>query len=380
MPQRSEAGVSKLSKNEFRDIIGRFASGVTILTSRTGERDFGTTASAVTSLSDEPPMIVICLNKTSSTAAAIIESGTFAVNVLAEDHTELAGRFATKLDDKFRGVPFERDEHESPLLVGALAHLTCTVGEQVEAGTHYVFVAHVDDGVAIQGHPLAYFRGAFGRMQTAPDASVLRLVRDRLLELGSDVTAALDHERLARELQAEPEMVRRALRALVEEGLVARDGPDFTLPPVPEEVLFDHYAAKFALEEGVARQTVGRVTPDQLSTLRELMEATADQVDGVSFKDPEGWIRTNNAFHEYMVSLAGSRILLDTYRRLGLPGLERRTITAETYATESLVADHRRMVEAYENEDLDLLLRTLDEHAMKPRYYRALEKREQANA
>jgi flavin reductase (DIM6/NTAB) family NADH-FMN oxidoreductase RutF len=99
MSQRSEVGVSKLSKNEFRDIIGRFASGVTILTSRAGDRDFGTTASAVTSLSDEPPMIIICLNKTSSTAAAIIEAGTFAVNVLAEDHSELAGRFATKLDD-----------------------------------------------------------------------------------------------------------------------------------------------------------------------------------------------------------------------------------------------------------------------------------------
>ncbi|MGO1560200.1 MAG: flavin reductase [Actinomycetaceae bacterium] len=380
MSQRSEVGVSKLSKNEFRDIIGRFASGVTILTSRAGDRDFGTTASAVTSLSDEPPMIIICLNKTSSTAAAIIEAGTFAVNVLAEDHSELAGRFATKLDDKFRGVPFERDEYESPLIVGALAHLTCTVGEQVEAGTHYVFLAHVDDGVAIHGHPLAYFRGAFGRMQTAPDASVLRIVRDRLLELGSDVSAELDHVDLAAELQAEPEMVRRALGALVEEGLVARENGSFTLPPVPEEVLFDHYAAKFALEEGVARQTIGRVTPEQLATMRGLMEETADLVDGATFTDPEAWIRTNNAFHEYMVSLAGSRILLDTYRRLGLPGLERRTITAETYATESLVADHRAMVEAYETEDLDLLLRTLDEHAVKPRYYRELEKRQGASA
>lgn len=360
---------SKLSDREFRDVIGRFASGVTVITTR-DETDYGSTASAVTSLSTEPPMVIVCLNRSSTTAAAVVNSQNLAVNILAEDHAELASRFARKGPDKFEGVAVERDEHGSPLLVGALAHLSCTVVEQIEAATHYVFICHVDDGVAIPGHPLAYFRGAFGRMQTAPDASVLRLVRDRILELGADVSKDLDHEELAAELDVEPGLVHRALGALTEEGLVTREKGRFTLPPVPEPVLYDHYAAKLAVEVGVAQQTVGRITAEQLAELRRLMEATVGQVEGDTFKDPEAWIKANNEFHEYMVSLAGSRILLDTYRRLGLPGLERRTITSSTQASEDLIADHRAMVEAYETENLGLLLETLRDHADRPREFR----------
>lgn len=363
---------SKLSDLEFRDVIGRFASGVTVITSK-DDVDYGSTASAVTSLSTEPPMVIVCLNRSSTTAAAVVNSQQLAVNILAEDHAELASKFARKGPDKFEGVAVERDEHGSPLLVGALAHLSCTVVEQIEAATHYVFICHVDDGVAIPGHPLAYFRGAFGRMQTAPDASVLALVRDRVLELGADISKDLDYEDIAAELNAEPGLVHRALGALAAEGLVSREQGRFVLPPVPENVLFDHYAAKLTVEVGAAQQTVGRVSAEQIAELRCLMEATVGQVDGDTFKDPEAWIRANNEFHEYMISMAGSRILLDTYRRLGLPGLERRTITAKTQATEELIADHRAIVEAYEKEDLGLLLSTLRNHAERPRQMRGLE-------
>lgn len=360
---------SKLSDLEFREVIGRFASGVTVITTQ-DQVDYGSTASAVTSLSTEPPMVIVCLNRSSTTATAVVASQKLAVNILAEDHAELASRFARKGLDKFDGVAIERDEHCNPLLVGALAHLTCTVVEQIEAATHYVFLCHVDDGVAIPGHPLAYFRGAFGRMQTAPDASVLRMVRDRILELGADISKGLDHEQLAADLDVEPGLVHRALGALTEEGLVSREQGRFTLPPVPEPVLYDHYAAKLAVEVGVAQQTVGKVSQDQIAELRRLMEMTSGQVHGWTFKDPEAWIQANNAFHEYMVSLGGSRILLDTYQRLGLPGLERRTITSETHVTEELIADHRAIVEAYETENLNLLLDTLRNHAERPRQYR----------
>ncbi len=363
---------SKLSDQEFRDVIGRFASGVTVITTK-DETDFGSTASAVTSLSTEPPMVIVCLNRSSTTAAAVVNSQKLAVNILAEDHAELASTFARKGSEKFRGVEIERDEHDNPLLVGALAHLTCTVVEQIEAATHYVFLCHVDDGVAISGHPLAYFRGSFGRMQTAPDASVLSMVRDRVLEMGADISKDLDYEELAAEFAVEPGLVHRALGALAAEGLVSREKGRFTLPPVPEPVLYDHYAAKLAVEVGVAQQTIGRISEAQLAELRRLMEATVGQLEGKTFRDPEQWIQANNEFHEYMVSLAGSRILLDTYRRLGLPGLELRTITASTPATEELIADHQDIVRAYETEDLPLLLKTLRSHVERPRQMRDAE-------
>lgn len=87
----------------FRDVIGRFASGVTVITTAIDGARFGTTASAVSSLSLEPPMVLVCLNKSSETQAAVLKAGTFCVNILAEGQQELAYRFAGK-GDKFAGV------------------------------------------------------------------------------------------------------------------------------------------------------------------------------------------------------------------------------------------------------------------------------------
>lgn len=369
------AASTQLSTQAFRDVIGRFASGVTVITTHTGGKDFGTTASAVSSLTDDPPMLLICLNKSSTSAAAIRESGTFAVNVLAEDHIQLAGRFASKLADKFEGVATEKDSNGSPLLVGAIAHLVCRVSEQVEAGTHYVFLADVEDAIAYHGHPLAYFRGGFGRMQMAPEASVLRDVRDRIISTVSDVDQPIEVAIWADELDASLDLVHRALTALASEGLVRREAGQFVIAPVPESIIYESYAAKLAIELGVAESTVGRVDKEQLDQLRKHMEATLEFVKDDHFTDPERWIEANERFHEYMVELAGSKILLDTYRRLGLPGLNARTISTGTYAGRELLDDHRRLVEAYENEDKNGVLDVLRLHADRPREMRARERK-----
>ncbi|GAA3687376.1 hypothetical protein GCM10023081_25910 [Arthrobacter ginkgonis] len=364
----------QLTSQAFRDVIGRFASGVTVITTHSGGKDYGTTASAVSSLTDDPPMLLICLNKSSSSAHAILESGTFAVNVLAEDHVQLAGRFASKLPDKFEGVPVEKDGNGSPLLVGALAHLVCRVSEQVEAGTHYAFLAHVEDAVANPGHPLAYFRGGFGRMRMAPEASVLRDVRERIINTVNDRDQAIDIGLWARELAVDVDLVHRALTALASEGLVRREAGRFVIAPVPESIIFESYAAKLAIELGVAESTVGKVGGEQLAQLRRHMEATLEFVEDDHFTDARAWIEANERFHEYMVELAGSKILLDTYRRLGLPGLNARTINTSTYATTELLEDHRRLVEAYENGDLAAVTAVLRLHADRPRQMRARER------
>jgi flavin reductase (DIM6/NTAB) family NADH-FMN oxidoreductase RutF len=158
-------------KEVFRDVIGHFASGVTIITARAGETDFGLTVSAVASLSLEPPMMIVCVNKTSRTLPAIRHSGTFGVNVLGESQGALAERFATNRDDKFDDVPVVYSEFGNPLLEEALAHMECQVIQEVTGGTHSVFLAVVQRAERFEGAPLAYFRGRFGRLELDEDLS-----------------------------------------------------------------------------------------------------------------------------------------------------------------------------------------------------------------
>jgi flavin reductase (DIM6/NTAB) family NADH-FMN oxidoreductase RutF len=150
---------------EFRDVIGRFATGVTVVTTAVAGRWYGTTASAVTSLSLEPPMLLICLNAASATGTAIVRSARFAVNILAEGQGDLARRFATKAPDKFGGVQLTTGRHGIPLLDDALAHVECRVNEQVSGGTHTVFFGMAERVSGHAGQPLAYFRGSFGGLR-----------------------------------------------------------------------------------------------------------------------------------------------------------------------------------------------------------------------
>jgi flavin reductase (DIM6/NTAB) family NADH-FMN oxidoreductase RutF len=157
----------ELSSDEFRHVIGHFASGVTVVTTLLGETPYGTTASAVTSLSLEPPMVLIAMNTESATGAAIAQQGSFAINILGEEHGELAVNFARKGGDKFADVKLAPGQLAGPLLVDALAHVECRVTEQVTAGTHIVFIAEALVASARPGAPLAYFRGRFGRLEIA---------------------------------------------------------------------------------------------------------------------------------------------------------------------------------------------------------------------
>ena len=132
-----------LSSDEFRDIIGRFASGVTVITAQHEDSRYGTTASAVSSLSLDPPMLLVCLNKSSSTKQAIAAAGHFAVNILGEGQAAEAMRFAGK-GDKFAGVNIVEGRAGEPLIEDALANLECRVVEEVTGGTHSVFLAEVE--------------------------------------------------------------------------------------------------------------------------------------------------------------------------------------------------------------------------------------------
>jgi len=147
----------------FREVVGHFTTGVAVITTQAGDERFGVTASAVSSLSLEPPMLLVCLHRRLPTCEALGATRAFVVNILDEDQDELAMRFATRQPDKFAGVPMGSSDLGIPLLADALAHLECRLVERVDAGTHTVFIGEVQSARARPGGPLAYFRGSFGR-------------------------------------------------------------------------------------------------------------------------------------------------------------------------------------------------------------------------
>jgi 4-nitrophenol 2-monooxygenase / 4-nitrocatechol 4-monooxygenase, reductase component len=164
--------------DEFRDVIGRFATGVTVISTVVDGREFGTTASAVSSLSLEPPMLLVCLNRTSETGAAIERAGSFAVNILGEEQEALARAFAVKSPTKFDAIEAEPGTTGAPLLAGALAHIECRVAETAVGGTHTVFLARIEHAASRGGGPLTYFCGRFGRFADLSTVGVAGDSRD----------------------------------------------------------------------------------------------------------------------------------------------------------------------------------------------------------
>ncbi len=148
----------------FREVIGHFASGVTVVTTAHDGAVFATTASAVSSLSDDPPMLLVCMNRSSDTGRALDASGRFAVNVLDHEQRDLAVQLARKGPDKLARVALRDGGTAVPVLEDCLAVLECTVAQRAEAATHVVFLAEVDAVLTRAGEPLVYFRGRFGRL------------------------------------------------------------------------------------------------------------------------------------------------------------------------------------------------------------------------
>ena len=151
---------------EFRRVMGHFATGVTVVTTRTPQGEpCGLTANAFTSVSMNPLLVVVCVDRGANSHDCIVESGAFAVNVLAQEGGEsLARRFASwELEAKFEGVAYREELTRSPVLPDALAWLDCRVHQAVPAGDHTLFLGEVLAADAREGTPLLYYRGGYGR-------------------------------------------------------------------------------------------------------------------------------------------------------------------------------------------------------------------------
>jgi flavin reductase (DIM6/NTAB) family NADH-FMN oxidoreductase RutF len=156
----------RIAPDRFRDALGRFASGVTIITARdSAGTDHGMTVSAFSSLSLDPPLILFCIDRTATIAPHIGAADDVGVSILGYGQEALSRRFALKDADRFDGVPVERAASGAALVAGAIAHLECRVAARYEAGDHTIVVGEVMALATFPGEPLVYFRGDYGRLQ-----------------------------------------------------------------------------------------------------------------------------------------------------------------------------------------------------------------------
>jgi len=155
-----------VDKAEFRQALGHFASSVTVVTAATaGVGKSGITVTAFSSLSLEPPLILVCLDKRAKLHDQLGKGGFFAVHVLSEGQELISRRFAVSEGDQFAGLAYTTGVSGAPLLDACLAVIECRITDLLPGGDHTIFVAEVESSVIREGKPLLYFRGGYAQLK-----------------------------------------------------------------------------------------------------------------------------------------------------------------------------------------------------------------------
>lgn len=151
----------------FRQLLGRFATGVSVITTRNElGQPVGMTASSLTSVSLNPPLVSVCVDVTADMHRALSSSGTFVINILAADQQEISTRFAlASPEERFVGLAWEESNDGHIFISDSLAHISCERYADFPLGDHTLFVGRVTGGASGAGEPLLYYRGRYGRLQ-----------------------------------------------------------------------------------------------------------------------------------------------------------------------------------------------------------------------
>ena len=151
----------------FRSVLGRFASGVTVITVLdAGGRDMGMTVSAFASVSLEPPLVSVCIDHAASMYAALRDAKRFGVNILSSEQEALSRRFSgVESAHRFDGIGYERGESGVVLLDDVVAHMECERVAQHDAGDHTLFIGQVERAIVHDARPLLYYRGGYARLE-----------------------------------------------------------------------------------------------------------------------------------------------------------------------------------------------------------------------
>jgi flavin reductase (DIM6/NTAB) family NADH-FMN oxidoreductase RutF len=145
----------------FKLAMSQFASGVTVVTTEHEGERYGLTVASFSSLSLNPPLAIVCIEKNVRSHDAIAASGRFGISILASDQSAISNRFASRADDKFDGVATRTGANGVPLIEGAICTIECRLREALPGGDHSIFVGEVQEIATTEGKPLVYFRSSY---------------------------------------------------------------------------------------------------------------------------------------------------------------------------------------------------------------------------
>lgn len=155
-----------IDEYRFRSVLSRFATGVTVVTAVDADGvDHGITVSAFCSLSLEPPLVLVCIDRATVMHRILSAATSFAVNVLAADQEDLARKFSDPDDDRFDDTALTRGSSGAALLTGVAASLECALHDRLDGGDHTIFIGRVDAGTTTDLHPLLYYRGGYAQLE-----------------------------------------------------------------------------------------------------------------------------------------------------------------------------------------------------------------------
>lgn len=154
-----------MDSSSFRRLLGCFASGIAIITSRDGDRDVGMTISAFCSVSLSPPLVLVCIDRNASMHDLLLRHPKLGISIVGSEHEAHTRRFADRNEKRrFEGVPFTRGESSVMLLDDATAQLECQLVSHHEAGDHTIFLAEVEYGRMGESRPLLHFGGRYAEL------------------------------------------------------------------------------------------------------------------------------------------------------------------------------------------------------------------------
>ena len=302
-PATSTADLDDMQRDPkaFRQALGCFATGVTIVTTRGPDgRDVGLTANSFNSVSLDPPLVLWSLNNNSSSLPAFVDGGAFAVHVLAASQQSLSDRFASRSPDRFSGLAVDRGIDDTPLLKGCAALFQCRLAFRYDGGDHQILVGEVIHFEHTDDAPLIYHGGAYGGVHPRPSdeegnqelgpGELLRLVSRAYHHLNAKAREEFSRRGLSQEDfwvlrmlgEREPQgaetmaaMIARGGRALTQDmlaqlearGFIAADGPLCRLTEAGRSTMVELAAVHLASEEEALRA----FDRSEVATLKRLL-------------------------------------------------------------------------------------------------------------
>jgi flavin reductase (DIM6/NTAB) family NADH-FMN oxidoreductase RutF len=323
--------VTEDSGHTFRQAAGRFASGVTVVTTQASEGTYGVTVSSFASLSLNPLLVTVSINRSSRLLGYVRSVEAFAVSVLASDQQQVAGYFATSGRSPepagFSTVPTAVQQTGAPIIEGCLSWFDCTLEDILPGGDHEILVGRVAAAGGRTGEPLVYWAGEY-RALTAAD------FRPELVEGGSLTGSARISDQVVN----------------ASDGLAVAY---HVLDIGPAEML----DAQNSIEPAIAALAAARTPGAEWDRLEELIDQSDQAVD-----EPEEFNQLALAFHSAIAEASGNRVLQATLTSLGQVQSTHYRDRGSPESARAAVEGHRRLLAVLRRGDPDAAREEMRQH------------------